>query len=194
MDNCAKTEIIIRPYREEDAQGVRGICLETSTGPLREHPKMLFAAFCDYYIEQEPHNCFVAATAQGQVAGYILCAENGEHWAKVFREKYIEPAPVEAMRQFLEYTCATPLRYAGEYPAHLHIDLSPQFQRMGLGTRLMDALTAHLRSKGVPGLMLSVASDNEKGFRFYKKYGFTIMAEQPNEIVMGLLLCGVNRE
>ena len=50
----------------------------------------------------------------------------------------------------------------------------------------MDALLAHLKIKGVPGLMLSVASDNDKGIHFYKKYGFKVLERTGQEIVMGI--------
>ena len=75
-----------------------------------------------------------------------------------------------------------------KYPAHLHIDILPEYQRMGLGSQLMDTLTAHLRQKGVCGVMLGVGSKNEKGKSFYKKYGFRQVFRIPFSIVMGLEL------
>ena len=40
----------------------------------------------------------------------------------------------------------------------------------------MDALKAELRSKGVKGLMLSCAADNDGAIRFYKRNGFKVLA------------------
>jgi ribosomal protein S18 acetylase RimI-like enzyme len=57
---------------------------------------------------------------------------------------------------------------------------------MGLGSRLMDALTNHLRAKGVPGVMLVVGLHNVKGRNFYEKYGFKRLRGIPYTVVMGL--------
>ncbi len=183
-------DVRIRPFRGDDADAVRGICVQTATGPMKE-PQMrglLLTAFCNYYIEQEPAHCFVAADTMGVVAGYILCAEDAGRFAEVFRSEYIAKASDEAVARFLEGSVSTPLRYAKEYPAHLHIDISPLYQRMGIGTRLMDALVRHLKDKNIKGLMLSVGNDNAKGINFYKKYGFACIARLAHETVMGIKL------
>src|SRR5690606_2707699 len=44
------------------------------------------------------------------------------------------------------------------HPAHLHIDLLPQLQRRGLGSRLLDTLRAALADRGVPGVHLGYAA------------------------------------
>ena len=73
------------------------------------------------------------------------------------------------------------------YPAHLHIDIDSNYQRLGIGTRLMDALINHLKAKGVkPGLMLVVGATNEQGRNFYKKYGFKELAITKMGVAMGI--------
>lgn len=180
------SRIMIRPYQEADYTQVQNICIATAFDPLfqqQEMQELLLTAFCDYYIEKEPQNCFVASGIE-KIAGYILCTENSKRWAELFRKEYIpENSPAKA---FYEGLTGTPLRYADEYPAHLHIDILPEYQRQGIGFRLIDALLAHLKIKGVPGLMLSVASDNDKGIHFYKKYGFKVLERTGQEIVMGI--------
>nr|MCR5264754.1 GNAT family N-acetyltransferase [Clostridiales bacterium] len=64
----------------------------------------------------------------------------------------------------------------------------PQYQRMGVGSSLIDALAAHLRSKGIPGVMLTVGSSNFVGQGFYKKYGFTLLETAPGDVAFGLKL------
>ena len=56
---------------------------------------------------------------------------------------------------------------------------------MGIGVKLVDTLTTHLKENHVKGVMLSVAADNEKGQRFYEKYGFHVLEKQTYEIAMG---------
>ena len=64
---------------------------------------------------------------------------------------------------------------AKKYPAHLHIDILPEAQHKGYGTKLMDALMDYLAEKGVKGVHLGVGGDNAGGIRFYEKYGFTMI-------------------
>lgn len=148
---------------------------------------MLLTTFCNYYIEQEPNNCFVAANEQ-EAIGYIICAENAGNWAKTFREQYVDRLDNEDLKAFCRGTMNSPLQYASEYPAHLHIDILPEYQRIGIGSKLMDTLVQHLRGKRIPGLMLCVAPDNMKGRQFYNKYGFHVLTETQHEVVMGIRL------
>ena len=48
---------------------------------------------------------------------------------------------------------------------------------MGIGKALMDTLVSHLRKNKVPGLMLGVDPENEKGVSFYRKYGFSPLSQ-----------------
>ncbi len=183
-------KISIRKYQESDREQVQGICMATGSGEAQQNEvfqNMLLTAFCNYYIEQEPDNCFVAADGQKAV-GYVLCAENAEAWAEIFQDQYIAHLDADPLKMFCQGIMNSPLQFASEYPAHLHIDILPDYQRMGLGTMLMDTLVQHLKEKGIPGLLLSVAGDNTKGKQFYKKYGFQVLAETPHEIVMGIPL------
>jgi ribosomal protein S18 acetylase RimI-like enzyme len=149
--------------------------------------EFLLTAFCDYYIEKEPQNCFVVADDQ-KAFGYILCAENSKAWSELFSKEYVGKLSNLSLQQYCEGTIATPLKFADQYPAHLHIDILPDCQRMGIGTKLMDALVSHLRDKNIPGLMFSVARTNVSAQAFYKKYGFAVLEERENEIVMGMIL------
>lgn len=183
-------EIKVHKYEEREYQQVQEVCIATGQSGIFEQKEMqgvLLTAFCHYYIEQEPDNCFTALD-EDKVVGYILCAENAGTWAANFQHIYTEQQANSALNSFYQGLTEVPLRYAAEYPAHLHIDILPDYQRRGIGFKLMDTLVTHLKEKGVPGLMLSVAIDNEKGINFYKKYGFTILEKTPREIVMGVRL------
>lgn len=181
--------IVIREYQADDRLQVQNICIATG-GDFAQRADMrplLLSAFCNYYIEKEPENCFVAADG-GRVVGYILCAADCNCWVKDFRSEYVDRAPAEEVKRFYEGTMATPQKFAESYPAHLHIDILPEYQRMGIGFKLMNALIGHLKGRGVPGLMLSVAGDNTKGINFYEKYGFTVLERTSYEIAMGIPL------
>jgi len=58
-----------------------------------------------------------------------------------------------------------------EYPAHLHIDLLPEYERKGFGRRLMDMFCGRLRRDGAKGIHLVMATENLNGM-FYERLGF----------------------
>ena len=60
-------------------------------------------------------------------------------------------------------------KYKGEYPAHLHIDVLPEYQRMGLGHKMTDVLLAHLKEKGVKVIF---SHANMQPLSVMKKAGF----------------------
>jgi len=182
----------VRPYEEKDKENVREVCLATGPKDAYEPKKRAFLTLCfsDYYTEKEPDNCFVLADDSDEAVGYILCAQDYRRYAQVFRRDYLPR--VRKLGFFLGAGAWVNVvlhgRYAKKYPAHLHIDILDAFQRQGYGSRLMDALTANLRKKGVPAVMLVVGSGNKKGRSFYKKYGFEEVRVLPGGVVMGLKL------
>ena len=66
------------------------------------------------------------------------------------------------------------------YPAHLHINILPKYQRKGIGHNLMNSLEIHLKEKNVKGYHLGVSTKNKQGINFYKKYGLEL--ESKNRI------------
>lgn len=181
----------IRPYQEKDRRRVEAICLSPETAgtdreagrnPLSEP---LLTVFCRYYVEQEPQHCFVAADEQDEAVGYILCAADFPAWEEVFTRLYLKKTRNPITKAMGKGTIEGLRPFSKEYPAHLHIDLMERCQRQGLGTRLMDTLLAHLRERGVPGVVLSVEAGNEKGIRFYQKYGFQELGRDKRQITLG---------
>ena len=184
--------ICIRPARPKDLAAMEEICLDTAVAtarrlkPVREAFLMVF---CDYYVQQEIRHCFVAVDAQDIPVGYILCAPSFDRWKKGIYADYLDHSKNVIAKSIVKGETEAMEEFATSFPAHLHIDLLPSYQRMGLGTRLMDTLIAHLRDQGISGVMLGVGSDNEKGKNFYRKYGFEELARDKQQIVMGFS-CG----
>jgi len=184
----------IRKYQEKDREDVRYVLVQTGSPKAREKDgparAMQQATYCDYYLDYEPHNCFVIANDEDRAVGFILCTEDYRVYIKRFMRDY---APrTKGMPLPLRVECIgaarMPRLFVKKYPAHLHIDILQDYQRMGLGHKLMDALIAHLREKGVPGLMLGVGAGNVKGRNFYHKYGYKKLLRIPSSVVMGIEL------
>ena len=174
----------IRKYEDKDYKDVQYVCLHCEDGP--EDPpdlqEFVLHTFCDYYIDNEPQNCFVLDD-NGKAVGYVICAENYDSYKKIFDEKYL-PLNAhldEGLYNWAKNSTVLQEKYKGEYPAHLHIDLTPPYHHKGFGTQLIKALCKHLYEKGIPGVMLTVGSKNINGVKFYKKCGFTLLEQKDSE-------------
>ena len=186
--------MIIRPFEEKDKENVRFVCLN-SEGPCQMTPDeshYILTTYCNYYIENEGHNCFVAADEDDKAIAYIICTENYDEYRKVFLEEYVprldESLTVWGFNAKQGATDSTTLqeKYKSDYPAHLHIDVLPEYHRQGIGHMLVNTLKEHLHSKGVCGVMLTVGSKNERGKAFYNKYGFEFLEQCGDDVAFGL--------
>ena len=104
----------IRPYRQSDKEYVRRVCMHLKPGEPREMNPGRAASlmtFCDYYIECEPHNCFVAANDSDEAVGCIWCAEDWRGYFTRFRRKEISRIfpnhyPAVVCRSYHKHACA----------------------------------------------------------------------------------------
>lgn len=171
----------IRLYKTSDREQIRNICHLTATDPAYVADKELVATlYAEYYTDFEPENIFVVAREEDDVAvGYILCAENYKNYIKNSKKTILPKVKkMNKGQAFLHRLGFIQERYlAGKYPAHLHIDILPEAQRQGFGTKLVDTLVAHLKAKGIKGVHLGVGGTNEMGISFYKKYGFKLVMD-----------------
>ncbi len=180
----------VRKYEEKDYKDVQYVCLHCEDGP--EDPPTLqefvLHTFCDYYIDHEPHNCFVLDDDNGKAVGYVICAEDYDTYKKIFDEEYLELTRPqgEGLYNWAKTSTVLQAKYKDEYPAHLHIDLTPPYHRKGFGGQLIKALCRHLAQKGVKGVMLTVGDKNVNGINFYKKCGFTLLEHADTDVAFGI--------
>lgn len=182
--------ISIRKYEEKDFDGVRYTCLnsegETVSGNMCE---FILHTYCDYFIEQEPENCFVLDD-DGKAVGYIICTEDYDRYKEVFDREYL-PLNKPLGEQFYKWSAESTIlqnKYKENYPAHLHIDILPAYQRQGWGGKLLNTLFEHLRSKGIKGVMLTAGTSNVNAASFYKKYGFEQLEIYNTDVAFGMNL------
>ena len=182
--------INIRKYQEKDKELLRNICIKTSRLPVEteDQRKFLTLMYNDYYTEVEGRNCFVAVDEDDVAVGYILCAENFARYSKIFRKFYLPEIKKLGMNYYFMSIgeMAAHLLYSKKYPAHLHIDILDVCQGQGVGTRLMNELKNHLKSKNVPALMLSCGGDNTMAVKFYKKNSFKVVKNLAGSYIMGI--------
>ena len=179
-------------YNEKYKEQIRRVCL--LTGPLdaptdKRVGDYILNNYCNYYIEREKENCFALVDADDNAVGYILCAENYNKYKSDIKP-YYKIVKKNAGKDMLEVRAERfALKFfSRKYPAHLHIDMLDEYTGKGSGSVLMKTLIAHLKSKGVKGVMLIVGSGNKAAVRFYKRNGFGILVSAFGGTVMGLKL------
>ncbi len=182
--------MFVRKYSLEDKKDVQFVCLNSEgnevTGNLGE---FVLHTFCDYYLEHEPYNCFVLDD-NGKAVGYIICTEDYDNYKKIFDSEYMplnEPLGDDLYKWGTESTVLQN-KYKADYPAHLHIDILPEYHRQGWGGKLLSALFEHLRSKGVKGVMLTAGAGNVNAGNFYKKYGFETLEIMGDDVAFAMKL------
>ena len=189
--------ITIRKYEEKDRENLLKICIETSSLPTEDKKDLDFLnlMYNDYYAVVEGHNCFVAADDDDNAIAYIICTENYDAYRKIFLEEYV-PRLDENMvvwnfnaKQGAIGSTVLQEKYKEEYPAHLHIDVLPEYHRKGIGHMLVNTLKEHLHNKGICGVMLTVGSKNMVGRGFYDKYGFDFLEQVGDDVAYGLKTC-----
>lgn len=182
--------ISIRKYEKKDFDGVRFACLNSEgESHCAEVNEFILHTFCDYYIEHEPENCFVL-NDDGKAVGYIICTENYDIYKEIFDREYlplVKHLGEEKYKWALDSTILQN-KYKEDYPAHMHIDILPQYHRQGWGGKLLTALFEHLRSKGIKGVMLTTGTDNVNACNFYKKYGFEQLEIYDTDVAFGMKL------
>jgi ribosomal protein S18 acetylase RimI-like enzyme len=180
---------IVRPYRPEDHDAVYDICVRTADGggdsrEIYPDPDLMPSIFAAPYIELEPELAFVVDDA-GSTVGYIIGTADTGAFVERFRKEWLptlvdryppltaEPAtPSEAMIGLMH----TPERMVqpelAHYPAHLHIDLLPGYQRSGLGRELMHTFLGALHDRGIAKVHLTMVTTNTAARAFYDRMGF----------------------
>src|SRR5690606_35372022 len=98
-------------------------------------------------------------------------------WLPRVADRYPEPAgepatPDEAMARLLHRPERMVLPELAPYPAHLHIDLLPEWQGRGHGRELMRTFLNALRDAGVPAVHLVMSTANKPARAFYDRMGF----------------------
>lgn len=178
----------IREYQVTDKQNLQKICIITAIPQKNEQgERVLTLLYNDYYTEQEPESCFVLANEDDQAVGYIICAKDFDKYQKVFRKQYLPKVKKLSYRQYVlkKLSLLFERIFAKNYPAHLHIDISPNNTGKGSGSMLINTLFEHLKEQNVKGVMLGVSAKNTRAIAFYYRHGFTKLVSGFGTVCMG---------
>ncbi|GHH70731.1 hypothetical protein GCM10018793_05220 [Streptomyces sulfonofaciens] len=187
-------EPAVRRYRPEDRPALDDICVRTghAGGDAREvYPDhgLLSTIFAAPYAELEPELTFVLDDGTGRAVGYVLGTADTPRFAAAFRTewlprvaaRYPAPAgppstPTEEMLALLHDPERMVVPELADHPAHLHIDLLPEWQHRGFGRALMHRFLDELHGRGVPAVHLTMATANVAARAFYDRLGFRELA------------------
>ncbi len=179
----------IRKYEERDKEKVRGICLTNAhVSPAdKKTAEFILLMFCDYYIEQEPENCFVAVDEDDEPVGYIYGAFDYDRYHETFMTQYYPRLKAVSLRRAVE--AKIEMRdhavYKEDYPAHFHIDVLSAHQSGGVGSMLLSNFCDNLTQRAARGVMMICGRDNIGAQKFYKKNGMEVLHSKRTGVAMG---------
>ncbi len=180
----------IRAYRPSDLPAVYDICVRTadSGGDARgiyASDRLMGDIFAAPYVTFEPEHAHVLDDGSGTAVGYVIGTADTARFVRRYRDEWIpatadrcpQPAdppvsPDDAMLALHHHPERMLVPELAAYPAHLHIDVLPQFQGGGWGRALMWRFLAGLHAAGVPAVHLGMSSTNVAARAFYDRLGF----------------------
>ncbi|GLY02009.1 GNAT family N-acetyltransferase [Actinoplanes sp. NBRC 101535] len=179
-------EPIIRGYRPADLDAVYDICVRTGAagGDARGRhstDRLLGDIWAVPYVTREPQHAYVVDDGHGNAVGYILGTADTPAFVSWFRAEWLPATAArypdgdprdDAMLTNLHDPERMLIPELAGYPAHLHIDLLPDWQGKRLGQGLMAAFLDGLRSAGVERVHLGMAPENHGAYAFYRRLGF----------------------
>jgi len=180
---------VIRPYLPADRDAVYDICVRT--GAASKDARGLYSSddlipdiYAGPYLLIEPELGFVLDNGERAV-GYVIGTADTERFVRAYRERWIpgmrerypwpapEPATAEDRQLASLFNPERMIRpELAPHPAHLHINLLPDYQGQGFGRGLMTEFLAAAARQGAPSAHLSVYTANTGARAFYARLGW----------------------
>ena len=196
----------IRNVTVEDIPARYNVCLKTGdTGDdgthLYTNISLLGEVYVGPYVTFDADSSYLLIDEDGLISGYALStfdtvtfeAKCDKKWWPKLQAKYQAP-DVHNQAQWsrdnhIEHEIfnptSSPTEVLEDYPSHGHINLLPQAQGMGLGTKLMMSVKESLIAKGSPGMHLRVSDVNFRALGFYDKLGYSEIMRRTGEVIVG---------
>ncbi|KAF8603604.1 acyl-CoA N-acyltransferase [Ceratobasidium sp. AG-I] len=195
----------IRPVTVNDQPSLSRICLLTgdagqSAESQHHFAELLGLVYAEPYVVISPWFGFLLIhpkpDGSEEILGYILGTpdtrrfESGieRDWYPPIRLKYpTSPYPAEAtdsdrsLIDRIHKPDTTPQEVIDVSKAHIHIDLLPQAQGYGWGTKLMSKAVGYLKEQGSDSVFVGIDPRNHKARKFYLAVGFESVATSEGE-------------
>jgi ribosomal protein S18 acetylase RimI-like enzyme len=202
--------IIIRNCTKRDEAQILNVCYRTGfLGEDLENKnifndiKLFGYLFCIYYLRYEIEHCFVAEeTNTNKIVGYIIGTMNSKKQKKLFLLKmgsailfrvltytwWKYPETFKSIKIFIKNGDSNghPGTLYDEYPAHLHINTLPEYQHMGIGSRLIKKFETQVKENQIKGIHLETTNMNFKALPFYIKNGYNLIYESKSILWEGV--------
>ncbi|MBU5670551.1 GNAT family N-acetyltransferase [Paenibacillus brevis] len=183
-------QMILRESRQTDEHDIAEVIMACHwESPVADH-ELLALRWIRQFLVTEPQNGYVLEHPDtGKVVGYIVCVTDTMVYEHEFEMTYFPQIMdrfnelevqgfeyLEENRRLLSFTGVqdTGIDLAS-YPAHLHINILPAYQRSGYGGMLLSAYEENLRKRRVQGYHLGTAAGNTQGISFYKKHALDLL-------------------
>jgi GNAT superfamily N-acetyltransferase len=112
------------------------------------------------YLSSDADKAHVAFEPSGKPVGYVVGAHD-------------DPGASARFADIGYFATIAPL--TGRYPAHLHINLAPDWRSRGIGARLIETFNAQAAAAGCPGVHV-VTGFGVRNVGFYLREGFREIA------------------
>ncbi len=191
----------IRAYRPTDLDSVYDICVRTADAGAdargqTSSDRLVGDIFAAPYVVLEPEVARILDDGQGNAVGYVVGTADTPEFVRRYREEWLpatagrysgdDPRDQSWLEMHDDPERMLVPELAG-FPAHLHIDILPEWQGKGRGRALITAFLAGLHEAGVPRVHLGMAPSNTAARAFYDRLGFTAIPvpAQPAVVYLG---------
>jgi ribosomal protein S18 acetylase RimI-like enzyme len=180
---------VVRPYQPGDRDAVYDVCVRT--GRASQDARGLYSTddlipdiYAGPYLMFEPDLAFVLDNGRRAV-GYVIGTADTQEFVRGYRERWLplmrqryqpppDPARTGEERQLANLF--NPERMIrpelAPYPAHLHINLLPDYQGGGFGRALVTRFLAAAAAHGAARAHLAVYTSNTAAQGFYTRLGW----------------------
>ncbi len=178
-------DIKIRKYKKDDYEYLASICRETANPNYSSSKvglKLVTLVWLDYFTTYKSELISVAVDENDHPIGYILCANDYKHYIRTMKNEFfpkMKELRKEEIPSFKTYMLS--LFILRKHFTHLHIDILDDYQKMGIGKRLINSLIDTLKANNEHSLAVMGVSVGTPGYYFYKKVGFKTVIEIPNK-------------
>ena len=187
-------EVLIRPFKQSDAEGIYDLCCETGflgepVDPLFCDRELFADLFTRPYLEYEPEWGLVAEANQ-RVVGYLLGSVSSYFaWLQLWAGFQTTSKMVLRLatgrydrhprsRRFVKWLLTSGLREQPSHPrnaAHLHFDIEAPYRGRGIAHQMWNTFEQKLRQAGINRCYGAFFSHSKRRPEsVYARYGFKI--------------------